>query len=260
MKVKDINLKFVIPITLILVLGVVAFNWFAFNQLPNRGEYGDMFGAANTLFSGLAFGGIIVTILLQGKELSLQREELIATRNVFLQQSRTMTQQRFETTFFNLITHLSNTKKSLKATIHLNGVDNKFEGADLFEYLLKDIELAQQDIIGEWEEEEKKIENQKIFVEACNRVHRIHEHFILNYIRQFDFILNYIHDHSNELAIPSEYYAILASVLSEMDGRIITTFILAAKPKYDKTAHLISKHKVIKKYDWLDFDELYAIY
>lgn len=29
---------------------------------PKRGEFGDMFGSINTLFSGLAFGGIIYTI------------------------------------------------------------------------------------------------------------------------------------------------------------------------------------------------------
>lgn len=39
-------------------------------------EHGDMFGSLNTLFSGLAFGGVIVTILLQSRELRLQVEEL----------------------------------------------------------------------------------------------------------------------------------------------------------------------------------------
>lgn len=46
-----------------------------------RGTFGDMFGAVNALFSGLAFAGIIYTITLQRQELSLQREELILTRN-----------------------------------------------------------------------------------------------------------------------------------------------------------------------------------
>lgn len=39
-----------------------------------------MFGAVNALFSGLAFAGIIYTILPQRRELELQREELRATR------------------------------------------------------------------------------------------------------------------------------------------------------------------------------------
>jgi hypothetical protein len=45
-----------------------------------RGTFGDTFGAINSLFSGLAFAGIIYTILLQRDELHLQREELKSTR------------------------------------------------------------------------------------------------------------------------------------------------------------------------------------
>ena len=46
----------------------------------DRGSYGDMFGLANALFSGLAFAGIIVTILMQRKELQLQRLDGKLTR------------------------------------------------------------------------------------------------------------------------------------------------------------------------------------
>ena len=37
-----------------------------------QGQFGDQFGAVNALFSGLAFAGLIFTIILQKKELSLQ--------------------------------------------------------------------------------------------------------------------------------------------------------------------------------------------
>lgn len=39
-----------------------------------RSSFGEMFGGINTLFSGLAFAGVIYTILLQRHELELQRE------------------------------------------------------------------------------------------------------------------------------------------------------------------------------------------
>lgn len=45
-----------------------------------RGQFGDMFGALNSLFSGLAFAGIVVAILIQRAELQLQREELRLAR------------------------------------------------------------------------------------------------------------------------------------------------------------------------------------
>ncbi|MDO9053237.1 MAG: hypothetical protein Q7U37_04820 [Gallionella sp.] len=49
-------------------------------SLPERGTFGDMFGAVNALFSGLAFVGVVYAILLQRGELQLQREELIDTQ------------------------------------------------------------------------------------------------------------------------------------------------------------------------------------
>jgi hypothetical protein len=69
-----------------------------------RGINGDMFGGLNALFSGLAFAGIILTIIMQGIELKAQREELEQTRNVFQMQN-------FETSFYNLLKVLQETLK-----------------------------------------------------------------------------------------------------------------------------------------------------
>ncbi|WP_111684514.1 hypothetical protein [Winogradskyella tangerina] len=49
----------------------------------SRGTLGDMFGAINALFSGLALFGIIISILIQQKELNYQRQELEETRLEF---------------------------------------------------------------------------------------------------------------------------------------------------------------------------------
>ena len=51
-----------------------------FGEITDAGEFGDMFGAVNALFSGLAFAGVIIAILLQREELRLQRQELQDTR------------------------------------------------------------------------------------------------------------------------------------------------------------------------------------
>ncbi len=78
--------------------------WFYFKSWDNSAPFGDSFGAINSLFSGLALGGIIYTILLQKKELALQRAELRETREEFRIQNKTLRLQRFENTFFNLLT------------------------------------------------------------------------------------------------------------------------------------------------------------
>jgi hypothetical protein len=48
----------------------------AYNSMPPRGQFGDIFGGVNAFFTGLAFAGILVTIFLQRRELEWQREEL----------------------------------------------------------------------------------------------------------------------------------------------------------------------------------------
>ena len=74
------------------------------------GEFGDMFGAVNALFSGLAFAGLIITLILQRQELELQREELEQTREElknqrmeFEKENETLKYQRFENLFYNML-------------------------------------------------------------------------------------------------------------------------------------------------------------
>ncbi|WP_047548514.1 putative phage abortive infection protein [Psychroserpens sp. Hel_I_66] len=108
-KEEDKHKKLVIfnAIAIVLVLWIVSWliiDYFIFpktfldNQtvISERGAFGDKFGFVNSLFSGLALTGIIISIYFQQKELSLQRDELIETREEFKDQN-------FQTTFFNLL-------------------------------------------------------------------------------------------------------------------------------------------------------------
>lgn len=102
---------------ILAIIGVIAawaISWWLINSNINcpteRGTFGDMFGAVNALFSGLAFAGLIVTLLYQKEELKLQREELAQTREElkgqreeFEEQNKTLKRQRFENTFFNML-------------------------------------------------------------------------------------------------------------------------------------------------------------
>ncbi len=123
--------KFLISIitisSLIFVFSITVGCLYLPNYLLSRaeaGQFGDMFGGANALFSGLAFAGVIIAILLQRKELIVQRRDLRLTRRVvtmeveqlkgqkdLLQkqeeqmegQKAALEKQNFETTFFNLL-------------------------------------------------------------------------------------------------------------------------------------------------------------
>ncbi|WP_180277264.1 putative phage abortive infection protein [Chryseobacterium sp. 52] len=65
-----------------------------------RGTFGDMFGFANALFTGLSFIGLIITILLQRQDINNQRQDAKI--------------QNFEVTFFNLLNFHRETINSLE--------------------------------------------------------------------------------------------------------------------------------------------------
>lgn len=64
-----------------------------FSNYEQKGQIGDMFGAINSLFSGLAFAGLIYAIYLQNKEIKLQKEELNKTREIAEAQEKALRSQ-----------------------------------------------------------------------------------------------------------------------------------------------------------------------
>lgn len=108
------------------------------------GVYGDMFGVANALFSGLALAGVVLAIVLQSKELALQRQELEATREeikgqreqLTLQQ-QTMKQQQYESTFFH---HLELLSSIVSAMVQKSAIEKvTATGHDCFNSWLNDL-------------------------------------------------------------------------------------------------------------------------
>lgn len=139
-------------------------NFFLPYSKEARGTFGDQFGAVNALFSGLAFAGLIYTIILQRhdlklqrrdlqyqrrdlelnrKELALNRKELKLTRleleltrqemeeqtAEFEKQNETLKIQRFENTFFNMLSQFQEVVNNLKVSKNFYGS----EGRDCFE-------------------------------------------------------------------------------------------------------------------------------
>lgn len=111
-------------VSIALIYFIIGDNW------SDRASFGDSFGAINSLYSGLALAGIIYTILLQRNELGLQREELTATRIEFEKQNETLVFQRFENTFFNMLSIHHSIVSSIDVEVnpliieHVNGEIN----------------------------------------------------------------------------------------------------------------------------------------
>lgn len=99
----------IIVCLLLWIGGMLLSHWYAGkyfivseNDNP-QALFGDSFGAVNALISAFAFAGVIVAIFIQRNELRLQRKDLGLQRQEFSTQNETLKLQRFENTFFNML-------------------------------------------------------------------------------------------------------------------------------------------------------------
>jgi hypothetical protein len=142
-------------IIVLLTFGVLFGGYFSivtyiYPDLVNRGQFGDMFGGMNALFSGLAFLGVIYAMWLQREELELQRRELELTRRELKRTAAA--QEKSEKA-------LSKQAESLKLTAKLNGLSSLMQ----LYIARRDVGIAKYGHGGverQWEEKASEIERQ----------------------------------------------------------------------------------------------------
>jgi hypothetical protein len=86
-------------VTALIVIGLWILNWIivsCFLSYEQGGQFGDRFGATTSLFGGITIIGLLITIF-------LQRHEIQEGKKEFKQQNKTLKYQRFDNTFFNMI-------------------------------------------------------------------------------------------------------------------------------------------------------------
>ena len=71
---------FTIAIWFLSAIGIMFF----LDDWSDRGTFGDLFGAVNALFSGLAFAGLLYSLIENRKQISSQQEELLISRKELL--------------------------------------------------------------------------------------------------------------------------------------------------------------------------------
>jgi len=101
---------------LFVALVFVAARWIDLSSV----KYGNAFTGVAAFFSALAFAVFLIALWLQKEELALQRKELEQTRaelkgqkEQLEAQNRTLTQQRFENTFFQLLSLYEKTAQTM---------------------------------------------------------------------------------------------------------------------------------------------------
>jgi len=166
---------------------------------------GDSFGVVNTLFSGLAFSGLIYTIHVQRKELELQRIELSNSTKQLEEQKEIMKKSTFENLFFHLINLHRQIGISLEATLT---------------YINKQTVYAniQEDLEG-------------FYLEYINR--------FSHYLHNIETLLDYIE--TSNIKNKELYVKIFKSILSQEELVLLYFY----RVKYEKLDSYVKKYKLL---------------
>ncbi|HYJ05786.1 MAG TPA: putative phage abortive infection protein [Chthoniobacterales bacterium] len=136
-------------VAIIVVIAVWVTFWIAMVKAPwfqppagefyaSRGQFGDMFGAINALFSALAFAALFFATWLQKRELYYQRLQLEGQKQELQQTREVFEKQTFENTFFHLITlHHEILNASTATTTNDAGLPKELRGRDAFEFFYR---------------------------------------------------------------------------------------------------------------------------
>lgn len=80
----------------ILWFGTAFLGWPLLRDPATRGQFGDIFGAVNALFSGFAFMGLLWSLIMQQRQILIQQEELKLQRAELQEQRKEMASSRGE--------------------------------------------------------------------------------------------------------------------------------------------------------------------
>lgn len=261
--------KTIVRIARIATIGVIcvwalSFLFFLFiDDWDKRGQFGDMFGAVNALFSGLAFAGLIITLILQKRELGLQREELEATRlelarqsKEFDEQNKIMRVQRFESGLYNMLTlfqHIVNDllyDSSLEKYGHPDRQgrqDYEVHGRDIFRFAFEqrhhyytDIDIGKKHTV-----EGMKGVLQRLGIKYYNEFTT--PSYFDHYFRYLYRLLKYI-DNTQDLLTDSERYKYAGDVRGTLSRYELVWlyYNILANHNFKEFKHLVEKYSLLK--------------
>lgn len=226
MKGKYYNLRVftIISVSLIflVMLLTVIIGYDSNNEV--RGTFGDMFGAANALFTGLSFVGLLVTILLQREDIISQREDAKI--------------QNFEATFFNLLNYHKDTIYSLEK--HYQRRKMRGVQIETNEYTSKGAQLMRK-IFEQYLENLNG--NERFNKELYRKLYKLNWDVLGHYFRGVQYLLTFVNSlHSQKydtFYLKKKYFDIYKSQLSEYETvMVFYHFLFLEDTKYKNIAEM----------------------
>ncbi|MFQ6391314.1 putative phage abortive infection protein [Priestia aryabhattai] len=205
-----------------ILAGVILVKWAGVN-FTELGSFGDFFaGSTVPIFTLVSFIGLIITLRMQKQQLEMQRQELQnsilemqETRREIKEQGQTMALQRFESTFFNMLSLHNEIIKSLSARDVFNaGALPKTERA-VFPYMINFLKRTSDSLVVN-----NKIQNQPPIVQirtTYNELFKIYEAQLGHYFRNLYRIVKFVDEaHINDKE-KNTYIGIIKAQLSSYE-------------------------------------------
>jgi Putative phage abortive infection protein len=214
------------------------------------GPFGDFLaGSTVPIFTLVSFIGLILTLRMQKQQLEMQRKELQnsilemqETRREIKEQGQTMALQRFESTFFNMLSLHNEIIKSLSARDLINaGGVAKTERA-VFPYMLEYLKRKHSSFVVN-----NKIQNQPPIFQirtAYEEVFKVYEAQLGHYFRNLYRIVKFVDEAQIDEKEKNTYIGIIKAQLSSYE---LTMLLYNALSE-----HGINFLPLMRKYNLLD--------
>jgi hypothetical protein len=214
------------------------------------GAFGDFLGGVlNPILTFLTFFGLIITIVIQRKELHLARVEFEKSANALTDQSKSLKQQNVENTFFNLIELHNNICKELTLAHLIDNRMDKHHGAlaeehsDFTNTLAKGREVFT--IIKE-KFDEDGFPTSDDMKNKYDEFQKSRNNIVSHYFRNLYQILKFVDESNIDNSNKKKYIRIIRSQLSTDELTILYFNCLSPLVDNGQFLELVRKHAILE--------------
>lgn len=220
-------------------------------RFDKLGPVGDFFaGTTVPLFTLISSIGVILTLRMQQKQLEMQREELQnsivemqETRKVMIEQGETMTLQRFESTFFNMMNLHSTIIKSLSIEDYKGHI---YTERKAFKYLVKQIGTRyRNDGYQSQKKELYKVADELDF--AYRAVYNNNESMFGQYFKNLGIMVKFVDASNISEDNKQMYMEMIKSQFSSNEGTLLIYHVISRQGR--SIIDIVRKYNLIEGYD-----------
>lgn len=151
--------------------------------LESLGVFGDSFNVLTSLFTGMAFAGVIISVILQTQELKEARTE-------FRGQKEALQNQEFDNKFFQMLNLLT----SITENFNIESDSKKYQGKETFEFLKNKFQEYIQNENYQSQNGNKFLDFQSAFNDFNNTYDTTFKYYFINLYQILKYINVYIED------------------------------------------------------------------